>query len=296
MIRILPLLILLTAMALGCSPEEIHIDNNPVPPYSGVPTVKLDAYLTRVYIDLIGREPLSAELTLERERLRQDDLSVTARLDLAERLMGQDTAFIGPYDRKLIDDLSGRFLDGINHESLIAEVASLRSDAFQDSLAGGNEYPQIQAEANRLDSTVQAVYEFRSGTIGWREVNRRHCDNPEYDIINMNSFNFVNATFDDLLGRYPTEAEFEQAYTAVEFNSPAVLFGGPINDKPTYLQQMVNDLEFEDAAIRWSAERLLVRPITGAEIAAWREVTGPQVDIRLLQKLLVTSDEYADFE
>lgn len=59
---------------------------------------------------------------------------------------------------------------------------------------------------------------------------------------------------------------------------------------------MVNDLEFEDAAIRWSAERLLVRPITGAEIAAWREVTGPQVDIRLLQKLLVTSDEYADFE
>ena len=99
MTRIFSLLILLTIMALGCSPEGIHIDNNPVPTYSGVPTVKLDAYLTRVYIDLIGREPLSTELPVERERLRHDDLSVNARLDLAERLMGQDTAFIGPYDR-----------------------------------------------------------------------------------------------------------------------------------------------------------------------------------------------------
>ena len=29
---------------------------------------------------------------------------------------------------------------------------------------------------------------------------------------------------------------------------------------------------------------------------AWRDVAGPDVDIRPLQRLLISSDEYADFE
>ena len=45
----------------GCQPEDIRFDDNPVPHYDGVPTVVLDAYLTRAYIDLIGREPLQGE-------------------------------------------------------------------------------------------------------------------------------------------------------------------------------------------------------------------------------------------
>ena len=117
-----------------------------------------------------------------------------------------------------------------------------------------------------------------------------------YDEINMNSFNFVNATFDDLFGRYPTEAEFEQAFSAVETGSPAVLFGEVIQDKDSYLQVLVDDTEFEEGAVRWWAEKLLVRPITGAEMVAWREVAGPDVDVRELQRLLISSDEYADFE
>ena len=51
--------ILLSAFLLmlfpGCQPEDIRFEDNPVPPYDGVPTVVVDAYLTRAYIDLIGR-------------------------------------------------------------------------------------------------------------------------------------------------------------------------------------------------------------------------------------------------
>ena len=31
-------------------------------------------------------------------------------------------------------------------------------------------------------------------------------------------------------------------------------------------------------------------------MVAWREVAGPDVDVRELQRLLISSDEYADFE
>ena len=143
---------------------------------------------------------------------------------------------------------------------------------------------------------MTAVAEFRDGTIAWPEVNRRYCDNVVYDDLNMNSFNFVNATFDDLFGRYPTEAEFEQAYAAVEFSAPSLLFGTLIDDKDSFRALLVEDQEFRENAIRWWGERLLVRPITGAETAAWLNIVGPDVDIRLLQRLLITSDEYADFE
>ena len=58
----------------------------------------------------------------------------------------------------------------------------------------------------------------------------------------------------------------------------------------------MEDLEFRENTVRWWGKRLLVRPITGAETAAWLNIVGPDVDIRLLQRLLITSDEYADFE
>ncbi len=293
-----PLLFLLLAASVwtGCRPDDIRFEDNPIPPYDGVPTVIVDAYLTRAYIDLIGREPLPEEREAERNALRAGDLGLEARMALVDRLMGEDGTHDAAYARKLRDDLSGRFLDGASQEGMIEEVEFQRFLAMQDSLAGGFLYPFFHDLADRLERTVTAVDDFRSGTIGWREVNRRYCDNVVYDDLNMNSFNFVNATFDDLFGRYPTEAEFEQAYAAVEFSAPSLLFGELVDDKDSYLARLVDNAEFDENAIRWWGERLLVRPITGAEIAAWKDVAGPEVDIRSIQRLLITSDEYADFE
>ena len=288
----------LTALLLliGCAPDDVRLEENAIPPYDGVPTVVVDAYLTRAYIDLIGREPLSGEMEQDRATLRAGDLGLDARLDLIDRLMGGDDAYREVHDRKVFHDLSGRFLDGTGQETLIAEMEFQRFRAQQDSLAGGIAYPFFNLLADRLERVILSVEAHRAGTIDWREVNRRFCDNVIYDEINMNSFNFVNATFDDLYGRYPTEAEFEQAYAAVEYGSPSVLFGEVVQDKDSYLQVLVADPEFEEGAVRWWAEKLLVRPITGAEMVAWREVAGPDVDVRELQRILISSDEYADFE
>ncbi len=280
----------------GCTPDDVRFEDNPVPHYDGVPTVVVDAYLTRAYIDLIGREPLTGELEQDRAALRAGDLNEAARLEMVDRLMGGDPNYLDVHDRKVFDDLSGRFLNGSSLEALTSEMEFQRYLAEQDSLAGGNAYLFFNQLADRLERVVLSVDAFRTGTIDWPEVNRRFCDNSFYDEINMNSFNFIYAAFDDLYGRTPTEAEFEQAYSAVELGSPALLFGEVITNKEDVLQVMVRDAEFDEGAIRWWGEKLLVRPITGAEMVAWRDVVGPSVDIRQLQRLLISSDEYADFE
>ena len=280
----------------GCQPEDIRFDDNPVPHYDGVPTVVLDAYLTRAYIDLIGREPLQGEMESDRAALRAGNLGIESRLAMVDRLMGADEAYIELHDRKMFDDLSGRFLDGTSRETMEAEIQAQRFLAMQDSLAGGLAYLFLNLQADRLERAAFSMEHYREGTIDWREVNRRFCDNLIYDEINMNSFNFINATFDDLFDRYPTEAEFEQAYSAIEFGAPAVLFGEVIADKDGYLLALVNDPEFEEGTVRWWSEKLLVREISGAEMIAWRDVVGSEVDIRELQRLLISSDEYADFE
>lgn len=289
---------ILSAVLLGgCTPEEIHVPDNPVPPYDGVPTLLVDAYVTRAYIDLIGREPLTEELEADRALLRAGDLGMTARLDLVDRLMGSDPVYLPLHDRKLSDDLSSRFLEGSSREAMEAEEEMWRNLATQDSLQGNIlSYLYFKNLADRMKRTLDAVPAFRAGTLGWREVCRRHCDNNFYDDINMNSFNFINATFDDLFGRYPTEAEFEQAYAAVEFGTPSLLFGAPISGKLEYLDALVADPEFTEGAVRWWAEKLLVRPISSAEVVSWSGVVGTEVDIRPLQRLLVASDEYADFQ
>ena len=288
-------LLVLTGFS-ACSPEELVYENNPVPPYDGVPTVLVDAYLTRAFIDLIGREPLELELESERAALRAGALGMEARSNVVARLMGADPDYAPLYDRKLSDDLSGRFLDGFSQEAMDAELESLLDMATMDSLQGnttGYLYNTWQAE--RMARLRGAIDSYRLGSINWREVSRRFCDNVTYDDINMNSFNFINATFDDLFGRYPTEAEFEQAYAAVEFNSTSVVFGTAISNAAEYLQVLVANGEFDEGSVRWWAERLLVRPITDAEMVSWRQTVGPDVNIRALQQLLITSDEYADF-
>ena len=289
-------LLVLTGFS-ACSPEELVYENNPVPPYDGVPTVLVDAYLTRAFIDLIGREPLELELETERAALRAGALGIEARSNVVARLMGADPEYAPLYDRKLSDDLSGRFLDGFSQEAMDAELENLLDMATMDSLQGnttGYLYNTWQAE--RMARLRGAVDGYRLGSINWREVSRRFCDNVTYDDLNMNSFNFINATFDDLFGRYPTEAEFEQAYAAVEFNSTSVVFGTAISNAAEYLEVLVANGEFDEGSVRWWAERLLVRPITDAEMVSWTQTVGTDVNIRALQQLLITSDEYADFQ
>ena len=66
--------------ASACKKEDNIIPNNNVPYYGEIPTLLLENYVNRCYIDLLGREPLDDEMILDHldrqiiRRLRQTEL------------------------------------------------------------------------------------------------------------------------------------------------------------------------------------------------------------------------------
>jgi hypothetical protein len=65
--------------------------NNPAS-VTNISRLKIENYVNRLYIDLVGREPLKTELKEESDTLKARELSRDARLNLITRLM-EDTSF-----------------------------------------------------------------------------------------------------------------------------------------------------------------------------------------------------------
>ena len=70
----------------SCKKDNVLIGNNDAPYYGGVPTVMVEFYVNRVFIDLIGREPFDEEMENEVAFLRSYDLSMEGRDSLIIKL------------------------------------------------------------------------------------------------------------------------------------------------------------------------------------------------------------------
>jgi hypothetical protein len=120
--------------------------------------------------------------------------------------------------------------------------------------------------------------------------------NSIYDEINMNTFNFINASFDDSFFRFPTETELENAFPTIEFNGAGVLFGQSISTKSDYLLVLTTSSEFREGMIRWCYRNLLARDAESFEVVALLPVFNNGFDTKLVQQHILISDEYAGFD
>ncbi|HNA63871.1 MAG TPA: hypothetical protein PKZ51_04070, partial [Saprospiraceae bacterium] len=75
----------------SCTKDHINVitDNDPIS-VTNISRLKIENYVNRLFIDLIGREPLKVELGPEVDSLKAKELSREARLELINKLM-QDT-------------------------------------------------------------------------------------------------------------------------------------------------------------------------------------------------------------
>jgi len=298
------LLLFISAMVLfSCKKEPTVFSDNTIPPYSEIPTVVVQNYVNRMFIDLIGREPLDTEMESEVASLRAAGLAKSARSVLAQTLM-TNTAFIEgdisynhAYHNKIYEDLKARFMDGASdaniEEAHGIALFSAQVDSINGNFAG---YQANKTIAQKLQLVLDSKEDYRSGQIDIREVCRRMIDNGIYDEINMNAFNFVNAVFDDLFYRFPTEPEFEAAYQAVENNQPAVLMGQVVQDKGQLVSMLVNTIEFDEGMVRWVFISLLAREPSTQEVFQLQPPFGASSDIKAIQEQVVTTDEYAGFD
>ena len=87
-------LILISVIVISsCKKDPQILENNDPPYYAETPTVLVEFYINRLFIDLIGREPFDEEMANEVAFLRSYDLSMEGRDSLILKLQ-TDTNYI----------------------------------------------------------------------------------------------------------------------------------------------------------------------------------------------------------
>ncbi len=70
----------------NCQKEvEIQINGNKTPKYDDVPTIHVENYINRLFIDLLGREPTDTERDSLTKKLKDSQLSTLCRDSIVRR-------------------------------------------------------------------------------------------------------------------------------------------------------------------------------------------------------------------
>jgi hypothetical protein len=283
--------------------EEVIYSDNTIPDYDQIPSIIIDNYVNRVFIDLIGREPTDVEMVNESASLKSANMSAASRTALVQKLMFNEDPLEGDgsykeaYFRKFYEDQKGRFLEGSSEALLLEQWGIWRAIAMQDSLNGNTlGYELMMVEANKVWVVMTSREELMNDSIKIQNMCYRMMFNSLYDNINMNSFNFINATFDDCFSRFPTNAEYEAIYPAIEYNGAGSVFGTFFDNKTDYIRELTRSTEFDEGLIRWVYKSLLSREASTFEVYTQLPIYGTESNFSLVQQSILISDEYAGIE
>jgi hypothetical protein len=297
---------LIVILALGCSKEEIPgevIANNNAPYYGGISTVLVQNYVNRLYIDLIGREPLDSEMVAEVQFLRETNLSFASRDSIITKLQNNedflegDSSYKAAYFNRLYELFKVKMLEGASNADVMRERNMIYGNLVRDSIAGDYQRLALSWEKiNKLDAVIDIEKEYMHGKIEIKDAFARLLNNVVYDKINMNTFNFLRASFNDLFDRFPTQFEFDNGFVVVEDDQPGQIFGEYATNKFEYIEILVNSKEFYEGIIRWTFGTLLARAPTTFEVNDGMKTFYFDHKLPELQKTILITDEYANFK
>jgi len=286
----------------ACEKETIIIPNNNAPNYDEIPTILLENYVNRLYIDLIGREPLDEEMNLDVQFLRDNNVTIESRDTLISKLQFDttyvegDISYKNAYFHRLYEMVKVRMIEGASNAYIENEMGIFLFFYEVDSLAGN----LIGAHNNlinyyRLKDVIDSESMLYNNFIDIKEMHRRMLNNAIYDQINMNTFNFVNAAFDNLLFRYPTQNEFNCSYSMIEDEIPQIVLGFSGSNKDDLINIICNSREFYEGIIHWSYLTLLARVPSTIETDYLMNDFYITCDFHKLQRYIMKTDEYAHF-
>ncbi len=299
------LFIIIALLAFSaCSKKEdkIEVSVNKPKNYDDVSTVKVENYINRIYIDLLGREPLNTEKSRDISLLRSDKLSFDVRKQLITRLI-TDTSFVPgdssykrAYYQRIYDLTKARLLEGAGDEEFYNQIGNAKFSLKASRLLGDS--IGVFAALVTIDRCLNVINSRRNYQLGILKIADMYAymlDNPIYDVINMNSLNFVNASFDNMLFRFPTRDEFTIAYDIIDKGKGGSLFGGYAGNKPEYCRMLVESVEFHESMIKWCYLTLIGREPKTQETYNLLQDYFLTKDLQKVQTLILMTDEYAHF-
>jgi len=270
--------------------QDTVLTGNAPPDYNGTPSVIIENYVNKVYIDLIGEEPDDTELTDNVAYLKVNDLSVKAKDSIVKKVI-----YTKQYYNRLYDIEKSEMLEGIDSLSIAGQIylLELQKAIYEDS--GKTQLLQLfDDEIRRLTNLQNAPMDYYNGTItlsGFYEV---LINNPIYDELNMGSENFVNSCFENLLHRFPTVAELADGIEMVDGN-PSALFNEEGNSKGDYIKIITTSTAFYEGMVYDGYQRFLVRDPNSIEVYAESDSVQTSNDIQLLHRIILKKVEYAGF-
>lgn len=303
--KLIYLLILPVLLGMGsCSKDQnvIFKENKPVDP-TGVPTIVVENYVNRIFIDLLGRAPTDVELETYTTLLKDSNLKEETRVSIISKLQSDtieqnnDGTYRDIYYYNFHNNIKAKCIEGASDGELAKVIGNVSFDLKIARLQGDSvRVYRDSAIIKRTERLIKAQGEYKEGSIDIRDYFMFALNNPVYDQINMNSFNFVNASFDDLFSRFPTDYEFFQAYEIIEYNRAGYLFGGSATNKNEYCRLLTNSNEFTEGVIRWQYTLMLSREPTTAELVDLMSTFHTSKDVQWVQQQLIKTNEYANFK
>lgn len=297
-------LLALTILVFSCKKtEDISVDGNQAPDYNKIPTIIVENYVNRLFIDMLGREATNVERNAWVDSLKLYDLSFATRDKLIRLLQNDssyrvgDSSYRHAYYQRLYDLSKARFMEGATDGEISQFIGNINFGITIARLEGDSvSVFSLMAEKAKYENVLKSKRAYRIGAIGYAEMCAAMLNNAIYDQINMNSFNFVQASFDDLFGRYPTQDEFKRAYDIIEKNIPSELFGKWAANKNEYCKVLTESSEFYEAQIRWAYFMLLQRQPTPQEVINLYSNFATTKNLQEVQRNIARSDEYAQFK
>lgn len=276
--------------------------DNKAPNYYGIPTIKVKNYVNRIFIDLVGREPLDVEMDSLVNLLEANNLNFATREQIIKNLQtdtvtqANGDSFKYLYYLRIYELQKARFVEGVPDAEFNQKIGNTENGARMDSLYGdlmGYQYGMHQADLYR--DVINSNAEYFNDSIDFNTMCLRMCYNGIYDVINMNSFNYVNAVFDNIFYRFPTQPEFASSYDMVDASTPNLLFSQPGTSKYDFAYIMTHTNEFNDGTVTWIYRTFVARFPNMQELYVYSDHFQQNADLHYIIREVVKSDEYANF-
>jgi len=282
------LVLLIAVQACKKDPEIVVIPDNTAPPDNTIPAVLIETYVNKVYVSLVGREPVASELEAGVLLLRDDNLSEASRKDFIQTVQGKDQYTINLYElarNELLNALdTGQITENIAiFEFLLTDSTNL---AFFDFL---------HFEIGRLQKMKSIPADLSDSSLDVTKLHQRCVDNYFYDQINMGTENFVVSTFQQFLLRYPTQTELDQGKRIVD-GFEAILFFKSGKTKTDYYSIFFGSDDYYEGQVRDLFSRHLFREPTPSEISYFTQIYKEELDYLVLQQSILSLDEYVGLE
>ena len=276
--------VMMLALASCTKFEEEEVSGNVAPADNTYSEQVYEDYVTRTYIRVLGREPLSIEMKSALSKLYQHSLSKSDRLNFLNDLFTKQEYYGHAYD-----DFRVELLNNLDSTDIPNEIYLF------DILAHDSTYITVWAALNfeigRLRTLQNSPTLYANHTISIIQMQRSMVDNYFYDQLNMGSVNFVVSVFQHFLYRTPTQQEQDAAAAMVDGTNAALFLQTGLS-KTDLLNIFFASNDYYEGQVVRAYQKFLFRQPTSVEMNEATIKYKNSNDYIQLQKDILSADEY----